>query len=47
MDLRLKFILRFGFKNKVLKPYHALLNLSRNSFTKYNNLIALFTKYYL
>jgi len=32
----------FDFKNEVLKPYQALLNLSRNSFTQDNNLITLF-----
>jgi len=46
MDLCIKFLLRFVLKNKVLKPYHALLNLSRDSFTQDNNLITLFTKYY-
>jgi hypothetical protein len=46
MDLCLRFPLRFGFKNKVLKPCPALLNLSRNSFTQDSNLITLFTKYY-
>jgi hypothetical protein len=33
MDLRIKFLLRFDSKNKVLKPYHALFNLSRAAFT--------------
>jgi len=42
----ISFLLRFDPKNKVLKPYPALLNLSRDSFTQDNNLIALFTKYY-
>lgn len=46
MDLCIKSLLRFGLKNKVLKPYHAHLNLSRDSFTQDNNLITLFTKYY-
>jgi hypothetical protein len=46
MKLCMKFLLRFGSKNKVLKPYHTLLNLSRDSFTQDNNLITLFTKYY-
>ena len=40
------FLLRFVFKNKVLKPYPALLNLSRDSFTQDDNLITLFTKHY-
>ena len=39
-------LLRFVFKNKVLKPYPALLNLRRDSFIQDNNLITLFTKYY-
>ena len=38
-------LLRFGFKNEVLKPYHAVFNHSRGSFTQENNLIILFTKY--
>ena len=42
----IEFLLRFGFKNEVLKPYHALLNLSRDSFTQDNNLIPLFIRYY-
>ena len=29
MDLFIGFLLRFGLKNEVLKPYYALLNLSR------------------
>jgi len=43
--MRISFLLRFGFKNKVLKPYPALLNLSRDSFTQDNNLITLFIRY--
>jgi hypothetical protein len=46
MDMYIKFLLRFDSKNKVLKPYHALFNLSRDSITQENNLITLFTKYY-
>jgi hypothetical protein len=46
MDFCIKFLLRFDSKNNVLKPYHALFNLSRDTFTPKNNLIALFTKYY-
>ena len=46
MDLRVKFLLRFVHKNKVLKPYHALLNLSSDLLTQDNNLIALFTHRY-
>jgi len=46
MDWSILFLLRFGFKNKVLKPYHLVLNLSRDPFTQDKNLIALFTKYY-
>jgi len=46
MDLYIYFLLRFGFKNKVLKPYHAVLNLSRGPFTQDKNLITLFTKHY-
>ena len=30
MDLCIKFLLRFDSKNKVLKPYHALFNISRD-----------------
>ena len=44
MDLYLKFLLRFDSKNKVLKPYHSHFNLSRESATQKNNLIALFTE---
>ena len=46
MDLYIKFLLRFDSKNKVLEPYHALFNLSRDSYTPKNNLITLFTKHY-
>jgi len=46
MDLCIKFLLRLSLKNKVLKPYHALLNLSRDSLIQENYLIALFTKHY-
>jgi len=42
----ISFLLRFGFKNKVLKPYPSRLNLSRDLFTQDNNLIALFIGYY-
>jgi hypothetical protein len=44
MNVCLKFLLRFNSKNKVLKPYHALLNLSSDSMTLENNLITLFIK---
>jgi len=33
MELWVKFLLRFVYKNKVLKPYHALLNLSSDLLT--------------
>jgi hypothetical protein len=46
MDVFIKLLLRFDSKNKVLKPYHALFNLSRDLTTQANNLITLFTKYY-
>ena len=46
MDLCTRFLLRFDSKNQVLKPYHALFNLSRDAFTQDNNLITLFSKYY-
>jgi hypothetical protein len=46
MDLCIDFLLRFDSKNKVLKPYHSLFNLSRDSLTKELNLITLFTKNY-
>ena len=42
----ISFLLRFGLKNEVLKPYPSLLNLSRDSFTQDNNLITLFIGYY-
>jgi hypothetical protein len=41
MDLCIKFLLRFDSKNKVLKPYHALFNLGRESITLENYLITL------
>ena len=44
MNLCIKFLLRFDSKNKVLKPYHSHFNLSRESATQENNLIALFTE---
>ena len=34
-----KFLLRFGSKNKVLKPYRMFFDLSRSSDTHENNLI--------
>ena len=37
---------KVSLKKMVLKPYHILLNLSRDSFIRDNNLITLFTKYY-
>jgi len=46
MDICIRFPLRFDSKNKVLKPYHALFNLSREPSTQDNNLIALFAKHY-
>jgi len=46
MDLCLSFLLRFGSKNKILKPYHTLLKPLRDSYTEGNNPIAKFTKHY-
>ena len=46
MDLCIKFLLRCDSKNKVFKPYHALFNLNRASFTRKNHLITLLTKHY-
>jgi hypothetical protein len=44
MDLCLKFLLRFDSKNKILKPYRAPFNLSRDACSPKNNLITLFRK---
>jgi hypothetical protein len=41
-----EFLLRLVSKNKVLKPYRMLFNLSRGSSIHNNNLIPLFAGYY-
>jgi len=40
MDSCFRFLLSVDKKDKVLKPYHTLLNLSSDLFTPYNNLTA-------
>jgi len=44
MDLHIQFLRWFNSKNKVLKPYQTVFNLSRDSFTQENNVIALFAE---
>jgi len=45
-EIYLKFLLRFDSKNKVIKPYHPLFNLSREAYMQDINLITLFAKHY-